>query len=242
MITMTELLNKIKRKLGVIYWNLPFPDSDLIEIIEDSINTFSRYYPRKHDVILDLQYHCIDPKQKKYRIDVGQLPKGTELISVNKTKFNDMYSNFMANEMGTFYSYGSIEDMIAGAANQNLVNAEGRCVPTMSFQAPDEIQFFNFYITGVKTLALECFITHPKNLSTIPMGAEDVLKKLALYDVKIFLYDNLRHYDKIETAYGIIDLKIDDWASAEQERSEYVEEKLANTKINSPQFDKVYFI
>ena len=46
--------------------------------------------------------------------------------------------------------------------------------------------------------------------------------ELAERDIKRFLYANLKHMDKIETSYGTVDLHIEDWSSAEQDRREII--------------------
>ena len=46
--------------------------------------------------------------------------------------------------------------------------------------------------------------------------------KLALLDAKVNLYPTLKMYTQLNTSIGTIDLKLDDWANAEQERNELI--------------------
>ena len=64
---------------------------------------------------------------------------------------------------------------------------------------------------------------HADNLSTIPVDAEQSFYDLALLDMKIFLYNNLKYYDEINTAYGNIKLRIEDWSNAESQREDLLQ-------------------
>jgi hypothetical protein len=70
---------------------------------------------------------------------------------------------------------------------------------------------------------IEFAVEHTENLSSIPPTAFESFHELAELDIKIFLYNTLKHYNEIQTAYGTISLKIDDWANAEQDRKDLIE-------------------
>ena len=90
-----------------------------------------------------------------------------------------------------------------------------------------ERQIKNADDNKLKTYNLSSFSTlmkikigfkHYNNLSTIGTGQEESFFQLAKLDIKTFLYNNLKHFDKIDTVYGSIDLHIEDWANAENDR------------------------
>ena len=61
---------------------------------------------------------------------------------------------------------------------------------------------------------------HYKSLQSIRPTAEESFFTLAVLDVKENLYGLVKHYQNIQTAYGNVELKIDDWQNAESERKE----------------------
>ena len=60
--------------------------------------------------------------------------------------------------------------------------------------------------------------------------------RLATLDVKKFMYDNLKLYGNLQTAYGNIDIKIDDWSNAEQEREQLIQEWENTWHLDGEQF------
>ena len=61
---------------------------------------------------------------------------------------------------------------------------------------------------------------HFENLSSIKSTLFEAFYDLALLDIKRFLYNILKHYENIETAYGSINLRIDEWSNAEADRKD----------------------
>ena len=63
-----------------------------------------------------------------------------------------------------------------------------------------------------------------KNLSTISETASESFFKLALLDTQENLYSMMKHYNEIQSAYGTVSMKIDDWSNAESERADLLRE------------------
>ena len=77
--------------------------------------------------------------------------------------------------------------------------------------------------TAYGKVDIEIAVEHADNLSTIPNTAWESFYELALLDIKRFLYNAMKHYTELQTAYGTVQLKIDDWQSAESDRKELIE-------------------
>ena len=106
--------------------------------------------------------------------------------------------------------------MLSNAA-MNLVNL-GLPRLTWDFQGPRTVYIYNCLASH--SLIFEFMMEHDPSLMSIPATAEESFFKLALLDVKKSLYSIVKHYNNIETVYGNIDLKIDDWADADNQRTE----------------------
>ena len=106
--------------------------------------------------------------------------------------------------------------MLSNAA-MNLVNL-GLPRLTWDFQGPRTVYIYNCLASH--SLIFEFMMEHDPSLMSIPATAEESFFKLALLDVKKSLYSIVKHYNNIETVYGNIDLKIDDWADADNQRND----------------------
>ena len=65
---------------------------------------------------------------------------------------------------------------------------------------------------------------HDKNLNSITTTMEESFHNLAVLDVKDALYQMMKHYNEIQTAYGNINMKIDDWQSAADQRKQLLDD------------------
>ena len=94
------------------------------------------------------------------------------------------------------------------------------------FKSPNIIEFDprGMHTDGVD-FELRIKVGHARNLSTIDEPHYYIFKKLAIYDIKEFLWNTeLKGLDGLSNGYDNISLKIDDWAEAANQRDEYIKE------------------
>ena len=72
------------------------------------------------------------------------------------------------------------------------------------------------------TVYIDCKLTYP-NWGTVPEAYSIAVEQLAKLDTKIFLWNELKLYQNLESADGQIDLKIEEWSGAESERQELLD-------------------
>lgn len=100
--------------------------------------------------------------------------------------------------------------------------------PQISFRPPASLVMKNMgqYNTpmygGYYKVVIEC--THPKNLSTITIGLEQWFEQLCKYDIMVNLYNNDLKNLKIELGSGSVDLQLDNFANAEGDRTNLLEQ------------------
>ena len=63
---------------------------------------------------------------------------------------------------------------------------------------------------------------HHPSLGSIPDTAQESFYQLALLDVKSYLYNVMKHYNQINSVHGTIDLKIDEWQNAAEQRLDLI--------------------
>ena len=111
------------------------------------------------------------------------------------------------------------QTMLANSG-MNLMNT---MIPrlTFKFEAPRTLYVYNAFSSNKVVLSLG--FEHDKSLASIPETCREEFLKLALLDVKENLYPTLKQYTELSTAIGNINLKLDDWANAEDNRRELME-------------------
>lgn len=223
----SQLMTRLKMDLGIYVVPLPFENSE--KALNDVITTktlpvFSQFVPRRWEEDLSIN----DLKQIDSTVDVStyELPKHlffTPIISIMRcepinTMFNGAYYSGTPILSGTTDLF---EDMLLGSATYDVMSA---IAPTFSYDfiRPNKLRIYNMtcYLDKIRLII---GYQHADNLSTIPVDAEQSFYDLALLDMKIFLYNNLKYYDEINTAYGNIKLRIEDWSNAESQREDLLQ-------------------
>ena len=223
----SQLITSIKMDLGVYGLRLPFENGDqsIMDVIKlKTLKTFSTFYPQIHKMTVDFSkdLECI---KQEYTESIYRIPEdmfgGREILYIrniglkNKLMGNGYIAPIFDGSVETFNS------LMMTQANANLASISAPPI-TFKFEPPNLIYLYNI-ATSYGVIDIEFGIEHAENLSTIPQTAWETFYELALLDVKRFLYNTMKHYSELNTAFGTINLKIDDWSNAESERKDLVE-------------------
>lgn len=222
MMNLSDLVTEIKMDIGIYGMTLPFekPDDAIKDVIRlKTVPTYSRYSPYRLDV-------PIDGKDLKliYRFSDYVMYQLPDLFGDRKIiTIDEIVPNIL--NMGAQRIYGPMEysvcDMNTMMLNAQKAQLQHFVAPKFSFEfvEPNKIKLFN---AGYISRGIICYmgVAHDANLSTIDEGHSESFKKLALLDVKRFLYQVMRNYDEIQTAYGNIRLRTDEWSGAEGDRAD----------------------
>lgn len=222
MMNLSELITSIKMDLGIYGLALPFenPDQTLYDVIKlKSIKTFSPYQPHVMQLTLDLTtMKCL---KCQYNESIYEIPKifgDRRLLYVRKVNArNKLLGNGYVNPTYDD-SIDNFNTLMMTQANANLVSVAAPPI-TFKYQKPNLLYLYNM-ATMYGEVDVEVALEHMANLASIDDMAFESFYDLASLDIKMFLYNTLKHYTEIQTAYGTISLKIDDWASAESDRKD----------------------
>ena len=218
----TSLLRHIKMMLGVPYKQIPISDEDIMDIVfEESLYTFSTYYPYFVDIVIPESTVTANNGNGVFYLDTSE-QVGEELIILGVAKM--FRSNgFYTQSMWPIYREADWFDMQLSADMASAVQVPD----TFRFLPPNKVEIYpKSHSPWQFSVQLKC--VHPKNFGTIPPGLRDYFYKLCVCDVKIALFYMLKNYDQLNTPYGNIDLKIEDYEQAVQERQELLERFRAN--------------
>lgn len=216
-ITTTDLMSKLKRRLGVSHMSLPVSDKEILDCIyEDSVKTFSSFFPNYFTTKINVDRDLVPGTKNTYFIrDSEVFGDEIDILGVVEVK--------STTTMVDMSPYPLTIQQMVGSQLLRDIDSFAQLPITFEFLSPDKIKI-DCEMYFVNEFYVELMLTHPKNLNTIPMGFYETFYRLCELDVKIFLYQILKHYDKIDTTFGQIDLKIDDWSDAMDRRETLIED------------------
>lgn len=217
----SELLTSIKMDLGLVGLSLPVTDKDLLDVIKlKSVRVFSTYFPRI--VTVNLKTRELEKLKDSYEESVYVLPDafGGPIIGLRDLEIIDHSSmgTPYANNLDIYNNYALYGDIMLTQAEADLASLITPAF-TYKYEEPNILRLFNA-VSNDCTLRIELKLMHFDNLSSIKTTLFDAFYDLALLDIKRFLYNILKHYENIETAYGSINLRIDEWSNAESDRKD----------------------
>lgn len=216
-----RLMRKINRHLGLSTLQLEKYYPAIQEVlVDDTLRTLSQFFPYDYNIKLDLStangvnlgsgeyIYYISDKYLDANPDV-------DIISVRQVVGAGTFEQWNA-PLQTF----NVDAMILEAQASNIRSLANISTKSFKFLPPNRIQLKGFGSHDTVYMILK--LTYP-SWGAVPESISIAAEQLAKLDVKIFLWNELKLYDKLESADGAIDLKIDDWANAENERQELLD-------------------
>ena len=91
---------------------------------------------------------------------------------------------------------------------------------TFDYQHPRKLYVYDAMVSARLTALLA--FEHDRSFNSINPTCEESFYMLANLDVKAGLYPTIKHYNGLETALGRIELQIEDWQNAAQERKDLI--------------------
>lgn len=228
---MTLLLNKIERRLGVSVLDLPEtvgkPSWHTV-IEEDTIPTFSRYFPYSIPVIVD--NNC--EKDGFFFID-RLLPEGCKILGVKDIDWESYRLDPRFDRYGiNFSTYDfisrdyAIDDVAFTQVAADYLSLFNLGI-YIEFLPPNKIKLVSVNgspVSRYRPFPIRVFIEHPTNLMTISPTMMESFERLAQADVATFVYQQLKFYDNTDTVYANLDLKLDTLQEWYNKREDIVKE------------------
>lgn len=222
---LSSAITRIKLKLGLNAIVTPFPE--LNNVIKEIITTitipvFSQYCPQKETVPINTKDLRI--AHKGQNMTEYFLPNWKkECLEITDVRYSETEVAGLGFYTGHFPLF---ENGLMGAYMLSNVTSQlmQQMIPKFTFKyikKGHRLQLYNAYYNS--EMYLDINFVHDTSLASIPPTAVESFMQLALLDVKENLYPTLKAFNQIESAYGRIDLKIDNWENAEQERKELID-------------------
>lgn len=227
MLNLSKMMSSIKMDLGVYGMALPFdnPDEVFKEVLElKTLPVFSQFYPYYFTLRVDTNE--LEVVEETYEYTTYELPDvfgDREILFIRKKEedYTDIVSSYGYIDSARAINSLNWGDMMMAQAEANLASL-ALPATTFEFVGPNMIKIYDKASLYSNKIILQVALEHSKNLATIPKTCYNSFYTLLSLDIKMMLYNNLKHYNDIQTAYGNINLRIDDWANAESERQELI--------------------
>lgn len=224
---MTALLNKIERRLGLMVLTLPeniSKDSWHTVIEEDTLPTFSRFFPDSRTVIIDNTCY----KDGFYFID-KDIPEGVTIIGVKDIDWQAYRADPRLDRYGiNFSTYDfisrdySVADVAMSQMTADYMSLFNLGI-YLEFEKPNKVKLVsvnNSPVSRYRPFPLKVYIEHQPNLMTISPTMMESFERLAMADVALMLYNNLKYYNGLDTSFGTLDLQLDiiqEWANKRED-------------------------
>lgn len=231
-LTSTSILNFIERKFGYGFNELELNPDDILSTIRmETLPTYSKYFPYIIDHLINPLEDKVPNYENRYYLKVEDYTVlGVAEVFLSNTYYGDI--------VGLGYSAAVTNNGAEAQMVQDILSAN-RVPVTHKYYAEDES--VAVYPGGLMNKSVLCRIkvVHPDDFSTIPLNMRDEFLKLCLYDVQEAIYPLRRRFANLQTAFGNIELFVDDLAEATS-RKEELFEKWRRNIIKAPNRKKLY--
>lgn len=231
--SMTNLINKIERRLGTRPLNLPdhlSKDTWADVIIDEALTTFSRYLPHKFRI-------TVESKNKKdgyYIIDDKYISSNIKILGVRDIAWDDLSNTTLPAGANQYYGYYDgwtnpygLEELAMGQMFSDQISLFNHGL-YLDFQPPNKITVKNSSnldaVRGLGNFKVDLLIRHSANLNTIEPTKMELFESLAQADVANYLYQELKYFDGLETVYVNIDMKMQELEAQAQRRFDIIQE------------------
>ena len=226
---MSNLLNKIERRLGTKPLNLPddISKDKWAEVIKnDTLVTFSRYYPHAFKYQLGPE----DKKNGYYYLD-EDFVGGAKILGLRDISWEDFATDSMGIQENAGYgiydflgaNYGMMDVALIQMRADHMSLFNNGIYPV--FEPPNRIKLQSATcndIGGISKFHVWILLEHNPNLTTISPTQMETFEALAQADIAQFLYRYLKYYDQLQTVYATIDLKLQDLETEANKRDEVI--------------------
>lgn len=230
---MSDLLNKIERRLGLVpltpYLPKEYNKETWADIIKtDTLITFSRFYPRK--IPFRVTPKTAPKKSGWYYIDESYI--GNQKIlgigDLDWTAFSNR-SLGLAQQFGyglpdvgmTNFSIEDIQTLTMRANYASLFN--NNVYP--EFQEPNKLRLRSVGNDdlNIGEFTINLYIVHLDDLTTISATKMETFEALAQADIALYLSRNLKYWDGLETVLNTVDLKLNNLEDEASKRDNIID-------------------
>lgn len=223
---MSTVASSLKMQLGLYGITLPFKDqvtgqpTPTENVIMDVLSTmtiprYSQFVPWMREGTINIKsLKCINEREGIYLLPAFLTTTPVMYVSDVSLPYKNTRGTY--GDISPAYGVSRSVQGVITAQSYMMLAGQMRAEPTFQYLGNNKIKLYGYPATEL-SFSVAC--QHETNGETIEDSCYDSFMQLAELDTKIFLYNSLKLYDNIPTAFGQINLKIDEWQSAESDRN-----------------------
>lgn len=227
---LSRAISSIIQSYGLYGITLPFKDENgntkpTETVIHDVLKTttipiYSQYVPWERSGLYNIcDLKCIDKEYGIYMMP--PMLTLTPILYVMNVRLPHLNTRGTFGDVSPAYGINRSVEGVITATEYMMLAGQMRAEPTFEYLGNNKIKLYGYPRTVLEFI-VAC--EHEPNGETIKDTCYDSFMELAKLDVKMFLYSTLKLYNEIPTAFGTINLKLDDYASAEGDRTQLLNE------------------
>jgi hypothetical protein len=221
---MSRCISSIIIQLGLYNVNLPFKETTE-NVIQNVLKTttipiYSQFVPwMKEDIVSVTALKVVDQKNAIYMLPATLTT--TPVMYVSNVSMPAQNTRGTYGDIAPAYGINRSAQGVITSQAYMMLAGEMRAEPTFEYLGHNKIKLY-----GYPKVFLEFRVAceHDENGESIEASCYDSFMQLAMLDVKMFLYNTLKLYDNIPSAFGNIVLKVEDYQPAESERNSLLED------------------
>jgi len=227
---LSRAISHIKMQLGLYNITLPFKDeitgqtTPTENVIREVLTTvtipvYSEFVPWIREGTIDVdKLKVVDKLNGVYMLPAFLTITPVKYVSSVRLPFHNNRGTY-GDIAPAFGINRSVQGVLTSQAYM-MVAGQMRAEPTFEYLGENKIRLYGYPRVPL-TFRVAC--EHDPNGESIEDSCYDSFMELAILDMKQFLYNTLKLYDNIPTAFGNINLKTDDYQSAESDRNQLLE-------------------
>lgn len=214
-LTPTTILQHLEKKLGYGFNELEISAEDIIENIrQESLPIFSKSFPYIIRHMIDPVKDLVPTYSNRYYLRTEYEVFGVKEVFLS----NSFYGDTITAAMITSGNCSAFESQImADIISMNKVPVTHRW-----FDDDCSVEIYPNGLMNSGILA-ELKTVHLDDFSTIPLNMRSEFLKLCLYDTQEVIYPLRHRFSSLQTAFGNIELFVDDLQNASDKKDELLE-------------------
>lgn len=227
MLNATIIIRRLEKKLGFKFMDLEISHEEIIENLKDeTLRTFSKYFPYQETCVVD-PANRVEPYDNRF-----YLKTQNECININRLIGSSLLgANYVTGLLHPIAADMLLGDPISRQLNIDLMSFTSNPI-TFNYVEPGMIEITPIY-NNVRSYIVVVNTVHPDHFGTIPINLEDEFMKYALYDTQATLYSMRMRFANIQTPYGNIEMFLDNFQNAEENKNQLEEKWRTNSHKNS---------
>jgi hypothetical protein len=228
MLNISQIVNRLKAKLGVRVRRLEISDEEIISLImEESLPAFSVYFPFNTHLVLEPGKDLVPGYGNRFylRTELGV----NSITSIRPYDANIRRSH--VSQMG-----GTAFDAMAVQANADM-NSAFHVPITFHLHPPSIVEIDPM---PYSTKLIVEYDTNHFDVGTLHNGYREEFLKLCEYDLKIDLLGQRKFFSSISTVFGEVELNLESLEEASDKRDELLE-KFDEKHLFSSNRQKIWY-